>query len=289
MKVAVTAASGSLGSAIILQLLQQMPKDKVVGLARTPKKAGNLDVEIRQGDYNDKPALIKSFNGVDAVLLVSGMDAPDKRIIQHQNVIHAARSAGVKKIVYTSILGKVGDTSFSPIIASNRQTEEDVKSSGLQWVIGRNGLYIEPDIEYIENYVKEGKVSNCAADGKCSYTTRDELAFAYSRMLLDDTHIGSTYNLVGPAITQQQLTDYLNSAFEVNLDYEPISVEEYTKQRKAELGDFIGTVIAGIYSGIRNGSFEVKSDYKMATGREHVEWDLFFRSLYKKVQSEKNH
>jgi NAD(P)H dehydrogenase (quinone) len=288
MKVAITAASGELGSAIIRKLIKEMPKNQIVGLARTPKKAGKLGVEIRPGDYNDQALLIKSLNGVDTVLLVSGMDAPDKRIIQHRNVIHAARSAGVKKIVYTSIIGEAGDTSFSPIIASNRQTEEDVKGSGLAWVIGRNGLYIEPDIEYIENYVKDGKISNCAANGKCSYTTREELAFAYSRMLLEETHNGNTYKLAGPAITQQQLTDYLNSAFEVKLVYEPISVEEYTTQRVAELGDFLGTVIAGIYTGIRDGSFQVKSDYKKAAGREHLEWDVFFRSLHKKVQSEKN-
>jgi NAD(P)H dehydrogenase (quinone) len=231
MKIAVTAASGSLGSAIIKQLLKQMPKERIIGLARTPEKADNLDVEIRPGDYNNKPDLIKSLTGVDMVLLVSGMDPPDKRIIQHQNVINAAKNARVKKIVYTSIFGEVGDTSFSPIISSNRQTEEDIKNSSLQWVIGRNGLYIEPDIEYIENYQKEGKITNCAANGKCSYTTRDEIAFAYSKMLVEDEHNGNIYNLVGKAITQHQLTDYLNYAFGTDLFFESISVEEYTRQR----------------------------------------------------------
>jgi NAD(P)H dehydrogenase (quinone) len=287
MKIAVTGASGGLGSAIIKQLLVQLPKEKVIGLARTPEKVKNLEVDIRNGDYNDKSELTESLTGVDTLLLVSGMDAPDKRILQHQNVIAAARNAGVKKIVYTSIFGEVGETSFSPIISSNRQTEEDLKNSGMQWGIGRNGLYIEPDIEYIENYIKDGKISNCAASSKCSYTTRDELAFAYSRMLTEKQHNGNTYNLVGPAITQYQLTEYLNFAFGVNLVYEPISVEEYAKQRKAELGDFLGTVIAGIYTGIRNGSFNVKSDFRLAAGREHVEWDEYFESLKMQIQSEK--
>ena len=197
MNIAVTAASGGLGSAIIMQLLEQMPKEQVIGLARTPKKAENLGVEIRNGDYNNKPELIKSLSGVDAVLLVSGMDEPDKRILQHQNVINAAKEAGVVKIIYTSILGEVEDTSFSPIISSNRRTEEDIMNSGLQWVIGRNGIYIEPDLEYIENYIKDGRISNCAADGKCSYTTRNELAFAYSKILIEEKHNGNIYNLVG--------------------------------------------------------------------------------------------
>jgi len=285
MKIAVTAASGELGSTIIRKLLQEMPKDQIIGLARTPKKAGHLGVEIRPGDYNNKEALVESLSGIDSVLLVSGMDAPDKRILQHQNVINAAKEAGVKKIVYTSIFGEKGDTSFSPIIASNRSTEEDIKSSGLQWVIGRNGLYIEPDLEYMDNYLKAGKISNCAADGKCSYTTRDELATAYSRMLLEDKHNGNHYNLCGRAITQQQLTEYLNYAFEAALVFESLSVEEYTKERQSELGDFLGTVIAGIYTGIRNGGFDVKSDFYQAVGREHIDWDDFFDAVKLKIKT----
>jgi len=285
MKIAVTAASGNLGTAIVKQLLKQMPKERIIGLARTPEKADSLGGEIRPGDYNNKPDLIKSLTGVDVVLLVSGMDPPDKRILQHRNVIDAAKNARVKKIVYTSIFGEVGDTSFSPVISSNRQTEVDIKNSSLQWVIGRNGLYIEPDIEYIENYLKEGKISNCAADGKCSYTTRDEIAFAYSKMLTEDEHNGNTYNLVGNAITQSQLTDYLNYAFGTDLFFESISVEEYTRQRQAELGEFMGTVIAGIYAEISHGGFDIESDFKLAAGREHVDWDDYFRSLKMNIQT----
>jgi NAD(P)H dehydrogenase (quinone) len=287
MKIAITAASGGLGSSIIQQLLKQMPKENIVGLARTPSKAEDLGVEIRYGDYDYKPELIESLSGVDKVLLVSGMDAPDKRIKQHQNVIEAAKNAGVKKIIYTSIVGEVGETSFSPIISSNRQTEDDIRNCGLQWVIGRNGLYIEPDIEYIENYIADGKISNCAANGRCAYTTREELAFAYSRMLVEDWHDESTYNLAGPAITQQQLTEYLNSVFGVSLVYEPISIDEYTIQRKAELGEFLGSVIAGIYSGIQKGSFDVRSDFEMAAGRKHVKWDEYFKSMRMRIQSKK--
>lgn len=285
MKIGVTTAGGSLGSAIINKLIDQHPKENIIGLARTPEKAKHLGVEIRKGDYNNKSDLLHSLRDIDALLLVSGMDAPDKRIGQHQNVINAAEEAGVKKIVYTSIFGEVGTTTFSPIIESNRHTEEDVKNSGLQWVIGRNGLYIEPDVEYIENYKKVGKITNCAGNEKCAYTTRDELAYAYSKMLVEDKHNGNTYLLAGEPITQHQLADYLNHAFDTDLSFESLTIEEYTKERQAELGEFLGTVIAGIYAGIRNRSCDVKSDYKLAAGREHISWDDYFNNLKSDVQS----
>lgn len=276
MKIAVTAASGQLGRAIVNALVKQVGAANVVALARTPEKASALGVEVRPGDYNNLPELERSLMGVDTLLLVSGMDAPDKRIVQHRNVINAAKNSGVCKIVYTSVQGAQRGTAFSPVIQSNRQTEEDVKSSGLEWVIGRNGIYIEPDIEYIASYKKAGKVTNCAGQGRCAYTCRGELAYAYAKMLTEDKHNGHTYNLHGELLTQQQLVEHLNKAFDLNLHYVPLTFEEYQADRVAELGDFIGTVIAGIYQGIAIGALENESHYQQACGRAHQSWQDYF-------------
>lgn len=269
MKIAVTSASGQLGSAIVTQLIKEVGKDHVIGIARTPEKAMHLGVEIRQGNYNDRAHFDKALQGVDAVLLVSGMDNPQKRIQQHRNVIEAAQQNGVKKIVYTSIVGDEKKTSFSPIVKSNRQTEKDIQASGLQWVIGRNGIYIEPDLEYIDNYVKEGEISNCAGDGKCGYTSRVELGYAYAQMLLGETHNGQVYQLTGVAITQTELADLINQMYHTKLSFNPVSVEAYKRERKEALGEFLGTVIAGIYEGIKIGINDVTSDFERAAGRPH--------------------
>ena len=279
MRIAVTAASGNLGKAIVNQLIQELPDNQVVAIARSPEKIPFQGIEARRGDYNSRQQLDEALKGIDTVLLVSGRDEPDQRIEQHRNVIFAARDAGVKRIVYTSVIGETSGSGFSPIVASNRQTEEDVKNSGMEWVIGRNGLYIEPDVEYIENYKKAGKIANCAAEGKCAYTTRDELAYAYARMLLEEKHHGKTYYLTGESITQQNLVDYLNKAFGCNLIYETMSVEDYKNERIAELGEFLGTIIAGIYQGIRAGAFDTPSDFKSAAGREHISWSEYFQKI----------
>lgn len=279
MKIAITAASGNLGKAIVKQLLQELNNEQIIAIVRSLEKVHFPGVEIRRGDYNNRKQFDEALKDIDAVLLVSGMDAPEKRIQQHRNVIFAAKDAGVKKIVYTSVIGEASGSSFSPIVASNRQTEEDIKNSGMEWGIGRNGLYIEPDVEYIENYKKLGKIANCAADGKCSYTTRDELAYAYSKMLLEEKHNGKTYYLTGEPITQQELADYLNMAFGTNLIYETMSLEDYKKERIAELGEFIGTIIAGIYQGIRSGAFDKSSDFTSAAGREHISWSDYFQQI----------
>ena len=278
MTIAVAAASGKLGSEIVRALLVPGGQN-VVALARSPAKAEHLGVEVRPGDYNSPAELEQSLRSIETLLLVSGMDEPSKRIEQHRNVIRAAKTAGVRKIVYTSVQGAETGTAFSPVVQSNRQTEKDVQESGLEWAIGRNGIYIEPDVEYVDSYVKAGCIANCAGDGRCGYTTRPELAFAYARMLTEDRHDGRTYNLHGDALTQMQLADHLNLAFGTDLNYRDLTVEEYRRDRVAELGEFMGEVIAGIYAGIRMGAMDNPSHFSDASGRDHQAWADYFANL----------
>lgn len=270
MKIAVTSASGQLGTAVVQSLIDLVGQQHVIAIARTPKNAEHLGVEVRAGDYAQRQQFDSALRGVDALLLISGNDDPEKRKQHHANVIDAATAAGVEKVVYTSIIGPVSDSDFAPIVQSNRHTEAYLKNSGLVWSIGRNGIYLEPDLEYLDHYRTDGKIMNCAQDGRCAYTTRNELAYAYARMLTQAQHNGKTYNLAGAAITQAELADSINEVFGTDLQYEPMSVASYQQQRIDELGEFVGTVISGIYQGIRNGAMDVPSDYKKAAGREHI-------------------
>ncbi|MEP4029947.1 SDR family oxidoreductase [Roseibium polysiphoniae] len=277
--IAVTAASGHLGRAIVKALIARDGADEIIALARTPEKANQLGVVVRKGDYEDRAGLEQALLGVDTILLVSGMDEPSKRIGQHRNVIEAAKATGVSKIVYTSVQGPDEGTSFSPVVQSNRQSEQDVRESGLNWIVGRNGIYIEPDIDYIASYEAAGEIANCAGDGRCGYTSRAELGAAYAQLLTSDVHNGQVFNLHGAPLTQAELTDHINAAFGTSLVYRPMSVEEFKQDRTAELGEFLGTVITGIYAGIRAGAFDNPSQYAEAAGRPHQSWNAYFAAL----------
>ena len=279
MRYAVTAVSGQLGQEIARKLIGRTDQAPVIGLARTPGKATDLGTEMRPGDYDKPDDLRTSLAGVDALVLVSGMAPPGDRIGQHRNVIEAAKAAGVRKIVYTSIQGPENETAFSPVVQSNRQTEADIRASGLDWAIGRNGIYIEPDVEYIDSYRAKGEIANSAGGGKCGYTTRSELAHAYAALLTREDLNGQTFDLNGAPITQDELAEYLNATFGTQLAYRSMSAEDYVADRTAELGDFIGPIIGGIYDGIRRGVYNRPGDYQAVTGRVHQSWDDYFSSL----------
>lgn len=269
MKVAVTAANGNLGRTIVKEMVKEMGSDRVLGIARTPEKASDLGVEIRRGDYNKYEDFRYGLQGVDRIVLISGMDKPEKRVEQHRNIIRAAEENGVEKIVYTSIMGDPCNTAFDDIIKSNRQTERDIASASVDWAIGRNALYLEPDVEYLDRYKKAGYVWNCAGDGRCSYTSRPTLAKAYTRLVLDDSLDKKIYNLGSTPITQTALAQLFNKIYGTNLTYQYFTPEEYQMDRTEELGPFLGTVISGIYEGISKGMFDILSDYEKVTGSKH--------------------
>ena len=279
MKVAVTAASGQLGRAVVHQLKQSHAPDDILAVVRTPEKAADLGVPVKQASYGDRDAFLAAFAGVEAVLLISGNDEPEKRIDQHRSVISAAEAAGVQRLVYTSVQGPETGAGFATVVNSNRRTEADLKASSLKWVIGRNGIYIEPDIAYLEEYKALGSIRNCAGTGRCAYTTRSELAFAYGRLLSGDRNSGQTYNLSGQPITQRELAGYLNEAFGTSLSYEAVDYEAFKADRVAEIGAFYGEIVAGIYKAIAEGAFDTRSDFEAATGRAHVSWPSYFAQL----------
>ena len=279
MKIAVTGATGHLGSETIQTLKQATDNKNIVGIARNPEKASHWGVEIRKGDYNNKKDFDAALKGIDVVLLIPGMGGAEERIQQHRNVIDAAVKNGVRKFIFASFFGEAGNTTLEPLLKSYRQTEKDIMESGMEWIIGRDGLYIEPDVEYIEKYTEAGEIANCGGSGKASYTTRSELAYAYAQIILSDNQNGKILNLGGEPITQQQLTHYMNKAFNAGLIYREMSPQEFLEFQKKTNGELLGKIIAGIYTKIRNGEFAMDSDFKAAAGREHISWEKYFEQL----------
>ena len=99
----VTGASGHLGRAAVEELLAR-GASKVIAGTRDPAKLADLaerGVEIRKVDFNDPAGLPAAFAGVERLLIVS-TDGIGTRIAQQTAAVEAAKTAGVKHIVYTS-------------------------------------------------------------------------------------------------------------------------------------------------------------------------------------------
>jgi len=274
MKIAVTAASGGLGKAILKYLVEDIGAGNVIAVARSPDKVDAQDIDKRRGDYLSVMELVDAFADIDTVVMISAPVGDWDRIVMHRNVIEAAKQASVRKIVYTSIVGngKEQETWYWPAQQVNRQTEIDLEDSGLDWVIARNGLYLEKDLANIVNAKNTGLYRNIAGDGKCGYITVDELAYATVKLAIDDRANGQIFNLVGDSLTQARLVDMANQVFDMKVRYETISDEENIAElmrhpRIAARGEQIAKMLTGCFQAVRAGAFDVASDFERAAGR----------------------
>src|SRR5699024_1929093 len=140
MKIGITGATGQLGNFAVAKLKERTAAENLVALVRTPEKAANLDIEARYFDYTEPEKLPDALKGIEALLLISGNEI-GQREVQHKNVIAAAQQAGIKWIVYTSLLR--ANTSSLSLAPEHLATEEALKTSGIDYTILRNGWYTE--------------------------------------------------------------------------------------------------------------------------------------------------
>jgi len=269
-KIAVTAATGNLGQQLLPELIAAVGTKNVIAIARAPEKISIPDIEVRQADYADADCWPKVLTDIDTVVIISSPAGPWDRVQMHRNVIAGARAAGVRKALYSSVIGngKEADTLYAPVAAINRQAEDDLKASGLQWAIPRNGLYLEFDISHIVAAADSGAIfRNNGGEGRCGYITRAEIAVATAQMALDDRHNGKISNIVGDCHTQAELVAMVNEIYGLDVRYETISDDECFAKLEPVRGEIVANMLTGCYQCIRNGAYNVSSDFEAITGR----------------------
>lgn len=228
MKIGVTGATGQLGTLVLEQLKKRTDADTIVALARTPEKVDG--VEARAFDY-EKDGLADALKGIDSLLLISGNEI-GKRAPQHANVINAAKEAGVKWIVYTSIL-KADTTSIS-LAGEHLETEKLLKESGIAHTILRNGWYTENYTGSVPGAVEAGAFIGSAGEGKISSATRLDFAEAAAVVLTGDGHEGKVYELSGDeAYTLSELAAEISKQTGKEIPYKNLPEEAYSEALKS--------------------------------------------------------
>ncbi|POH56787.1 hypothetical protein CVS28_19205 [Arthrobacter glacialis] len=105
MKIAVLGATGRTGSLVLAEALSR--GHQITALARNPSMPGRSDVDTVEGDIGDPNALIRVFEGADAMISPIGARcrAVDLHTLLATNSIHAMTATGVKRFVGVSVGG----------------------------------------------------------------------------------------------------------------------------------------------------------------------------------------
>lgn len=244
MTIAITGATGQLGRLVVEAVKTRVPASELVALVRSPSKAADLGVAIREADYDRPDTLDRALEGIDTLLLISAPQVGD-RVAQHQNVINSARRARVGRIAYTSALH--ADRSRLDVAPVHRETEAAIEASGLSYTILRHGWYTENYVGTIQGAVAGGALLGSARDGRISSATRADYAEADAVAVTGDGHDGQIYELAGDeAWTFTDLAAEISRQVGREIPYRDLPPAEYASiLRSVGIPDGLARAIAG--------------------------------------------
>ena len=232
--IAITGATGQLGRLVIEQLLKTVPANQIVAIVRNPAKAEALSqqgIVVHQGDYTDQAALTTALKGVEKLLLISSSEV-GQRATQHQNVINAAKAAGVTFIAYTSLLH--ADNSPLGLHVEHVATEKALATSGIPYALLRNGWYTENYLASAPPALEHGVFIGAAGEGKIASATRADYAAAAAKVVSEEGHAGKIYELAGDsAWTLSELAAELSKQSGKPVVYQNMSEADFAAALKS--------------------------------------------------------
>ncbi|MCQ1995791.1 SDR family oxidoreductase [Arthrobacter sp. zg-Y1171] len=256
MTIAIFGATGQLGGLVIDSLIARgvAPGD-ILALGRNQDRLSQLagrGLRTARVDLDDAATTAGVLDGVEKVLLIS-MSEPGRRVAQHANAIEAARNAGVRQLVYTSVLE--APTTILALAPEHRATEELITVSGLPATFLRHGWYTENHRQEFDAARQTGVVANSVGPGRIASAPRRDYAEAAAVVLSTPGHEGKAYELSGD--TAWTYTEFAAAAQEVlgtPVRYEVLAPEEEQKQLVAlgldeATAGFLGTLNANMRDG----------------------------------------
>lgn len=231
---AITSVTGRFGRVAVKELAQLVPATDIVALARNTDKAAALvpaGVTVRAGDYTQPAELVQSLQGVDKLLFVSSIPSRVMpRPQQHQNVINAAKQAGVSFIAYTSF--PHADTATVPLARDHQLTEQAIQAAGLAHAFLRNNWYLENELAFLKTGAAGEPFIYSAGAGRAGYALEREYAEAAARVLVAAAP-KPVYEFAGPARTFRDLAEAIPGEFPI----EAVSDEAFTQHLIAQGAD----------------------------------------------------
>jgi NAD(P)H dehydrogenase (quinone) len=230
----VTGVSGGLGGLILDGLSAVVDGPEVAAGSRSGDGR-----TTRRIDFDDPASLTEGFQGVDVLVFVSAGYAEDDVVLaRHGAVAEAAAAAGVRHVIYTSLVGS-GDQ--MTLALPHRWTEARLAAASFDVTILRNGLYAE----VVAGMAAAGAPSAAATGvfpaalgaGRVSVVARQDLADVAVRVAAETQrdlaagdrgrHAGRTYELEGvAAMGGADIAGALSDALGRTVAYQAVSLSD---------------------------------------------------------------
>lgn len=282
-KILVSGASGHLGKLVLEALMARgVSAGDIIATTRDPAKLADLaaqGVDVRSADFDDPASTRNAFAGADRMVLISTDALDDKGTRQRQQIaaVEAAKAAGIKHIVYTSLPNAENSrVIFAP---DHLNTENAIKASGLSYTLLRNTWYQENMFMNLPQVLKSGQWYTSAGEGKIAHVARADCAEAIAAALASGTTENATYTLTGDTLRS---TDEV-AALASQATGRPITVIKLTDEqlaggmKAAGVPEFLIPTLISFEVAAREGDLgALTNDYKTLTGKKPKPFEAFF-------------
>jgi uncharacterized protein YbjT (DUF2867 family) len=225
-KIVVCGATGNQGRSVIRSLLLHSEWN-VVALTRDPTSLTsialvNLGAEVVFANTRDQASLFTAFQDAYGVFgITQSWSAEDggyniqSEIIQGKNIIWAAKSAGVKHIVFSSFINLHNEVTGVSFIDSKLLLEGQIKQQNLPVTIVRCALYME-NLEQQINSAKTNIIrGNFPAYAKIPYIALEDIGNCVAYIFdHPEKYRSKTVNLIGDFVSGMEVADELNKISE---------------------------------------------------------------------------
>ncbi len=216
-------ASGVLGHAAALHFLEK--GYTVTAFARDTAKVRDLHdkgAQIIAGDINDPASFNDIFQDKDIVLTaVHGMIGRGKNRSEnvdergHKNLIDAAKKAGVKHFIYTSIIGASPDHPLD-FCRTKYAVEQHLERSGMNYTIIRPAAFMEWHAYRLlgKNIIDKGKTMIPGkGETPMNFISVVDVVGAIDCIIDSDRYINTIVTLAGPEnLTRNQVAEMFGKA-----------------------------------------------------------------------------
>lgn len=197
MKTLVIGGTGTVGTQVVRELVNAGKEVRV--LTTSPAKAATqvAAVETVVGNTGDRESLAVAMRGVSRVFMVNAHTLNE--VEQGQNVIAAAKAAGVQKFVYQSI-HKAKDYSVIPHVHSKALLEEAIKESGLNYTSVCPNNFFQNDLWFRDAILRYRIYPQPLGDVGLSRNDVRDIAEVAVKALFSPELDGMSIPIVGPDI-----------------------------------------------------------------------------------------
>ena len=233
--IAVVGATGNTGRAVVkeLQKLGQNP----VCIVRNAEKAREVlgaDAKTAVAELSDHAALEKALNGVNSVFVVTGHNP--QMAEQQNNVLDAALKAGAKYLVRVS--GNRALTvadSGSVVGRAHYAIEQRLRSSAINWVILRPGLFMQNVLAQAASIKNDSKiVLPFTSDLPLAFIDVRDTGAVGARILIDPApHAGQTYEFTGALSNYGEFAEVFSQVLGRKITYVATTIEQAEQAMKA--------------------------------------------------------